>query len=428
MTSQNAIRTRSGLEIQRSNPTLKPMPGPQSNVEKSSKMKKERKDKVKAERKVAKLDKPLSELTAGWTHIPVVDIEAYVNRSTEVRRREVEESKTPGRVKRPMNSFMLYRKAYQNRTKDWCLHNNHQVVSQVCGNSWPLEPDHIKNQFNEWARIERMNHQVAHPDYKFSPCKPGISKATKRKASEEPDSEESELEDFEWQTGRTRHVRKQRLTPRPETVAYPTSQSAYSYSRDNSLEVNQGGYNRSSYHANNPGKPHPAQYNQVALADGQYYQQTIQAHPTVAGIEDVIIRKTTAPGMHYVGLPGGQEHDLMYQHQFQYAQYEPPPPPEHKIDPALMAQDQVLYDGNFIRPENVYFGGSHDIDQHWQAQYGLIGPGMNHGPQHCGDGGLHGDSLQIHEQHMHILRGQQEGWQVDPLDPGQEFDNWMGEE
>jgi isopentenyldiphosphate isomerase len=185
------LKTRSGLALQRGHQNLRPMPEGRSRAEKSPKPKKIKKEKIKAEKKVAKLDKPLSILTKEFKHVEVHDIEAYVNRSAEQRRKEVDEGKVPGKVKRPMNSFMLYRKAYQNRAKEWCLQNNHQVVSQVCGDSWPQEPDEIKDQFSEWARIERLNHQNAHPGYKFSPTKPGTAKA-KRKQSEDL-SDESEL-------------------------------------------------------------------------------------------------------------------------------------------------------------------------------------------------------------------------------------------
>ena len=114
----------------------------------------------------------------------VVDTEAYVNRSIEERRKEVDEGKVPGKVMRPLNSFMLYRKAYANRTKDVCrqLHANQPVISQVCGDSWKIEPESIKDQFAEWARIERINHQNAHPDWKFS-GRPSASKSLKRKRS-----------------------------------------------------------------------------------------------------------------------------------------------------------------------------------------------------------------------------------------------------
>jgi hypothetical protein len=131
------------------------------------------KDETKAERKTPVLYEPLSGLVKDMK-LPVVDIEAYVNRAVQERRGEVEEGKTPYKVKRPMNSFMLYRKAYKSVAADWSFQmrtngSKHGIVSQVCGDAWKLEPDSIKDQFAEWARVERLNHRKAHPDYKFTP-------------------------------------------------------------------------------------------------------------------------------------------------------------------------------------------------------------------------------------------------------------------
>jgi hypothetical protein len=425
------LKTRNGTVYQRGHQNLRPMPEGRSRVEKSPKPKKPKREKgVKAEKKVAKLERPLSELTKDWTHVPVVDIEAYVNRSAEERRREVEEGKNPGKVKRPMNSFMLYRKAYQNRTKDWCLQNNHQVVSQVCGDSWPLEPDEVKEQFTEWAKIERQNHQNAHPGYKFSPTKPGIAKISKRKMSEEIISEESDLDDFEWQSSSTRRVKKQKHVPSTrmeQSVQYPMRRSAYQHSsREHSIEPNHVPYNRSSYQATNPGKPLPTQYSQGNLRVGEYYQQATHNHPSMHGVQDIIIKKAVAPGMQYLGLPGGQEpYDLMNN----FPQYEGHGLSEHRIDPSLGHHDQAsIYDGNsYIDPmsQNLYFAGGQNTDQHWESQYtaGEHDPAMS-----FIDPDLHHDGAQIQDPHMHVLKGHQDGWNiVETLDAGGEFDKWMDE-
>ncbi|KAG0649549.1 Transcription factor ste11 [Hyphodiscus hymeniophilus] len=431
MQSQDMIRTRSGLGIPRSHHNLKPMPGGRPRVEKFPKMRKVKKEKIKAEKKVAKLEQPLSELTKDWTHVPVADIETYVNRSAEERRKEVDEGKIPGKVKRPMNSFMLYRKAYQNRTKDWCLQNNHQVVSQVCGDSWPLEPHEVKDQFSEWARIERINHQNAHPGYKFSPSKPGITKSTKRKMSEEPMSEESDLDDFDWQTGPSRSKRKHRQTPRQQSqqpVDYPTTRSAYQYSsRGNSIEPSRPSYHKSSYQASNPTRQAPQPYSQAHLEHGHYYQQSVQAGSQM-GVEDVIIRKAAAPGVHsYLSsIPGGggQDYDLMDPNA--YGQYEVHQSHEHRIDPALMGPEHDEYNnGDFEdlhHPEGVYFGASHQGDQQWQGQYDLNDPSLHflEMPPHRSE-----QQLPIQDPHMHVLRGNQEGWHVESLDEAPEFDKWM---
>ncbi|KAH8697471.1 hypothetical protein BGW36DRAFT_168370 [Talaromyces proteolyticus] len=115
------------------------------------------------------IDAPLSLLTKHMIHIPVKDMEAWVNRSVEVRMQEV--AKKNGKIARPMNSFMLYRSAYAERTKEWCSQNNHQIVSRVSGQSWPKEPPEVREKFEFLALIERDNHQKAHPDYKFAPNK-----------------------------------------------------------------------------------------------------------------------------------------------------------------------------------------------------------------------------------------------------------------
>ncbi|KAK3933474.1 high mobility group box domain-containing protein, partial [Diplogelasinospora grovesii] len=100
-----------------------------------------------------------------------IDIEAWIHRPIEVRRAEIGTGKQPGKIKRPLNAFMLYRKAYQNRAKDLWKHRSHQIISQMCGKSWNLESESIRNQFNAWAKIEREKHQEAHPSYKFTPTR-----------------------------------------------------------------------------------------------------------------------------------------------------------------------------------------------------------------------------------------------------------------
>jgi hypothetical protein len=403
------------------------MPEGQSRLDKSPKPKKPKREKgVKAEKKIAKLDKPLSELTKDWKHVPVVDIEAYVNRSVEVRRREVEEGKNPGKVKRPMNSFMLYRKAYQNRTKDWCLQNNHQVVSQVCGDSWPLEPDEIKEQFTEWAKIERQNHQNAHPGYKFSPTKPGTVKSVKRKMSPDLVSEESDLDDFEWQAPPSRKLKKQRQTPEPrmnQPAEYLARGSMYAYSsRENSIEPTHGIYNKSSYQATNPGRALPAPYNQSNLRVGEYYQTNTQQHPSMSGVQDVIIKKSMTPSMQYVGLPGGQDSfDIMNA----YPQYDGHGL-EHRLDPLLAQYGQPgMYDsGNYVdsMSQNLYYSEGQHNNQYLQCQYGE----SDHNPtMPFIDPDLHKEMTEIHEPNMYVLKGNQEGWHVETLDGGGEFDKWM---
>ncbi|KAF2486897.1 hypothetical protein BDY17DRAFT_292316 [Neohortaea acidophila] len=196
-TETEGVRTRSGRSTRR---TDSPFSTGNARGSKSpaARSKKEKKSKVLEKAKTPKLTAPLSVLTKDLD-APVKDMDAWVHRSAAVRREEVE--KRHGYVTRPMNSFMLYRSAYADRTKQWATQNNHQVVSSVAGESWPMEPEEVRNQFNEWARIERANHAAAHPEYKFSP-----SKATKKRKSEfsEDEDEASDVDgdpDGEYRAG-----------------------------------------------------------------------------------------------------------------------------------------------------------------------------------------------------------------------------------
>jgi hypothetical protein len=114
------------------------------------------------------INKPLSKLVAGQD-LPVLNIESYVHRSDGERKYEVQKGKTPGRIKRPLNAFMLYRRVYQKVVEDYYNINDHCLVSQLCGASWGLEPEYIRRMYTDWADVERANHAKTWPEYKFSP-------------------------------------------------------------------------------------------------------------------------------------------------------------------------------------------------------------------------------------------------------------------
>ncbi|CAG8950732.1 hypothetical protein HYFRA_00002943 [Hymenoscyphus fraxineus] len=434
MGGHDTIRTRSGLIQQRPNQHLRPKNEARSKTEKSPKPKRAKKDKVKTVKNVPLV--PLSELTKDFEHNPMEDIEAYVNRSAEVRRKEVDEGKQPGRVKRPMNSFMLYRKCYQHRAKEIALNHNHQVVSSMCGEHWPIEPDHVKEKFNEWARVERINHHNAHPGYKFSPSKPGAAKGAKRKSPGV--DEELDLPEYDWQD---RQVKKVRSSPLAQSqnrpVAYPPRGSAYRYSqsRDGSMEPNYAErpmhQNPSHFNMSNPHMQAPPQYNQM-LQGGEYYEQTIRPNPNYdfgnyCSAEDVLLKKTAAPGVHsFLGLPGGSsELDIMNGMMPQHQQFDGMPVgvgPDQKIDPSLISSQGALHDN----PEGIYFGDTQFEDQKFIPYgAGLIDPSLGDPVMAFSDAEPNQEGMPLHDPHMGILKGHQEGWHVESMDGGPEFDKWM---
>lgn len=246
-------------------------------------------------------------------------MDAWVNRSAEVRRKEVE--KRNGYVTRPMNSFMLYRSAYAERTKQWCLQNNHQVVSSVAGESWPLEPQEVRDQFNEWAKIERANHAAAHPEYKFSP-----SKSTNKRRKEDYSDYEEDASDLDGDpdgecraSGRSVRQRRQALQQEalPLSSTYSFDSNPYYGHQASGLEQSQCQYVSSSrrlsyniaYDCNGlPYNPQACNYVQQAGFQLHEYPYIEDVHSIRVPTPNSLNRTTSQqPSGGGYGIPGAQQ-------------------------------------------------------------------------------------------------------------------------
>jgi len=118
---------------------------------------------MEAAGQLEELELPLSELLHC---VPVDEVEAYVYRAIDLRRREIK-----GRIPRPLNAFMLYRKAFQGYVLERC-NFRYNDISRLCGKSWNIEAETVRAQFRWWAAIERAAHRAAHPDYKLHFSRP----------------------------------------------------------------------------------------------------------------------------------------------------------------------------------------------------------------------------------------------------------------
>jgi hypothetical protein len=286
-------------------------------------------------------------LTKDYENIPVKDMDAWVNRSAEVRQMEVEKRK--GKITRPMNSFMLYRSAYADRTKVWCLQNNHQVVSSVSGESWPKEPKEIRDLYTDYARIERDNHQKAHPGYKFSPSKAGTVNRKRRDTSEEEEPSDLDDLDSEWKPSRSKALRANMAKGTTPGATWQMGSTTYS-SPDRAMTSNRFP-EYSTYQHSNPGKPLPVPMRHEQLY-GQYYQTTVRPNISHPYTEDVFMRPSDHLGMSYdtqtplIGLPGGNHYELLGEHApANTSTPHPEPLAEPQLDPYLLTQGEEGFGG-----------------------------------------------------------------------------------
>ncbi|KAL6718011.1 hypothetical protein ACLMJK_004096 [Lecanora helva] len=263
--------------------------------------------------KVKTLSGPLSELTKDMVDIPIKDTEAHVSRSIEERRAEAERDRF---VKRPSNSFILYRSAFAERARAFQKSANHQVVSSLAGESWAMEPPEIREQYDNWAKRERDAHAAAFPEYKFQPQQNKVPGRKRKGRDDDSEDEESDLD--------SDYAYNPRTSARP--VKSKKGKNAYRESSNTPSGASlddfdafgmdpPGFYQPSSYRMLNPGKPLPL--NQ--LRSSQYYQTTSHPSQSFAGAtyaDDLFSKPDDAslayhqPGAPVIGIPGAYHHEL----------------------------------------------------------------------------------------------------------------------
>ena len=260
--------------------------------------------------------------------VSIIDKESAVNMSADARKQKVIDAK--GKIKRPSNSFMLYRSAFANVAKALLGQDNHQVVSSVCGKSWAMEVTEVREHYIELARQERDNHAKAHPNYKFSPMKtPNLKRKRKGVDSdEEDDLSDIDTTDFEWrpQGGRGGHAAKREKTethPNP----WPTIEvQPHSYSSpvvDYTVAAGQYLYLQDQY--------------------AHYYHNGSHPEIQVGHVEEMYLHPHTSPrdhiesSQHLIGLPGVDSYNSLEQEPHGTFEGDPSLTTVGHVDPLLMS-------------------------------------------------------------------------------------------
>lgn len=372
----------------------KASPKPRGGAGAGARKGKKKKGKGAGDTPAVQLEAPLSVLVREIDTVTDTNIEEYVKRGPEARQAEVQDSKDL-KVKRPMNAFMLYRKAFQNRTKEWKKHDNHQVISQICGASWGIEAEELKQQFDEWAKIERENHKRAFPDYKFAPAKAKNKKPSSSSArrAETDDDDGSDLGGYEWEDNSgppsrnaSRAGRRVVYDPGAEyssrMQSYPTYPTYPHQHPSPVMHTQRIPALQSSFQYSNPGKPRPADYG-AGLGHNQYYQQSSDymtrgpppaypQHMAYGGgggmqgmtsyVENVYMNKANSPANSFHGSPIDHYGDMM-------GSAYPPPPPSQQQTQVAMPHPRVLSDPHPIDPSLM----GHQGAGHHPSQYDTLG-------------------------------------------------------
>lgn len=96
------------------------------------------------------------------------EVRDWVNRSPAARCQNMAGRNTPPR---PLNAFMLYRKAYAIHLKSRVTNPDPKMLSKSAGRRWRQESVEVRNFYHNLAQLEKEQHAVAFPSYRFTPKK-----------------------------------------------------------------------------------------------------------------------------------------------------------------------------------------------------------------------------------------------------------------
>ena len=318
----------------------------QAPIKKSSKKVKNQGDQK------ASITEPLSKMTKDMA-VPLKDIEAIVNRSTEERRRAV--VKRNGNIPRWQNSFVLYRSAYADRVNALAKEINHQNVSKIAGESWNMETPEIRDLYEEYSKIDKENHAKAHPGYKFKPAKT-LTAGRKRKgvdSDEEDDLSDLTNADAEWTPPGGRRVKRSKRTDDEADHQYWSAAQSHPY--------NYSGHAASYAYSGQPGLMyHQSPYH-------QHYQGVVHPVAQALNMEDSFAQHSQPSTDHLeiagetIGLPGIDPYMLSEDHSEPFAENNPVLTTEPQVDPDLSSWGHDLDGRETQGPASAGLHGLDDI-------------------------------------------------------------------
>lgn len=118
---------------------------------------------------------------------------AHIQRPSGTR--QADQVNKKGCVKRPWNTYVIYRWAFSSLIKALYPGSGQQDVSRVASTSWKLEPSEVKDFFSLMADKEKSEHKKAFPYYSYQPNKPNDVPCSQRSRAT---SAGLETEGVEW--------------------------------------------------------------------------------------------------------------------------------------------------------------------------------------------------------------------------------------
>nr|Q870J1.1 RecName: Full=HMG-box protein STE11 [Pneumocystis carinii]AAP13349.1 HMG-box protein STE11 [Pneumocystis carinii] len=171
-------------------------------------------------------------------------------------------------IKRPLNSFMLYRRDKQSSIPT----NNHQSISRIIGEMWKRETIEEKERYAEMAQRERERHAKEYPDYKFLPRKKKdrstSGKSPRRRKTFDPSLEQDESKVLRMMLNQISHKKSQ-----SDAEKFKLDQYSWLLSEEGNYDSQKGAFDiicQANTNSSQTGLPHSNQPSEISFIPGIY--------------------------------------------------------------------------------------------------------------------------------------------------------------
>ncbi|KAK9248475.1 hypothetical protein V1506DRAFT_529045 [Lipomyces tetrasporus] len=114
--------------------------------------------------------------------LPRLDQKKAVTKSGSIKPSTQPKQKV-AKVPRPRNAFIIYRGAKHDEVMRRGDISN-TSASRIIAKMWKDEPPHVREYYRRLAMEESLNHKLQHPEYKYSPRRPGEKQRRSRRTKD----------------------------------------------------------------------------------------------------------------------------------------------------------------------------------------------------------------------------------------------------
>lgn len=119
---------------------------------------------------------------------PILEIDLFESKDGAGDEDSSRKSKGKEKIKRPLNSFMIYRRSQTQRAMINARRQNmkldHKTISSVIGLLWQTERASVQDYFIQLSAIEKSRHRMLFPGYRFQPRRKSRSESTVAKSKD----------------------------------------------------------------------------------------------------------------------------------------------------------------------------------------------------------------------------------------------------